>query len=92
MKEVVNTKIKFPEPFRAPSTQSSCATVPPSISIYPGVEQHEAPRYMLMVGPDQMPEKAGADSGSLPSGTGRLQTIERETTRATYVLIERSAR
>ena len=50
MKEIVNTRIKFREPFRpfAPVILRECA---PDYFDYPDVEKHEAPRYMLMVSP-----------------------------------------
>ena len=68
MKEVVNTKIKFREPFRpfAPVILRDRAA---EYFDYPGVEQHEAPRYMLMVSPIKS-RQAGSDSGRLPSGNG----------------------
>jgi carbamoyltransferase len=87
MKEVVNTKIKFREPFRpfAPVVLRERA---PEYFDYPDVEKHEAPRYMLMVSPvkPHMQDKIAAVSHM---GTGRLQTIERETNPVYYGIIER---
>ncbi len=87
MKEVVNTKIKFREPFRpfAPVILRDRAA---EYFDYPGVEQHEAPRYMLMVSPIK-PEKQEQIQAVCHQGTGRLQTIERETNPRYYGLIER---
>ncbi|MFQ3565875.1 MAG: carbamoyltransferase [Aggregatilineales bacterium] len=87
MKEVVNTKIKFREPFRpfAPVILRERAA---EFFDYPGVEAHEAPRYMLMVSPIK-PEKQGQIEAVCHQGTGRLQTIERETNPRYYGLVER---
>lgn len=87
MKEVVNTKIKFREPFRpfAPVVLRDRA---PEYFTYPDVEKHEAPRYMLMVSPvaEDKQDKIAAVSHM---GTGRLQAIERETNPRYYGIVER---
>ena len=87
MKEVVNTKIKFREPFRpfAPVILRDRAS---EYFDYPGVQTHEAPRYMLMVAPIK-PEKQDEIQAVCHMGTGRLQTIERETNPRYYGVIER---
>ncbi len=87
MKEVVNTKIKFREPFRpfAPVILRDRAA---EYFDYPGVEQHEAPRYMLMVSPIKQ-DKQDQIQAVCHQGTGRLQTIERETNPRYYGVIER---
>ena len=87
MKEVVNTKIKFREPFRpfAPVILRDRAA---EYFDYPGVQEHEAPRYMLMVAPIK-PEKQDQLQAVCHQGTGRLQTIERETNPRYYGVIER---
>jgi carbamoyltransferase len=87
MKEVVNTKIKFREPFRpfAPVILRDRAA---EYFDYPGVEAHEAPRYMLMVSPIK-PDKQDEIQAVCHMGTGRLQTIERETNPRYYGVIER---
>jgi carbamoyltransferase len=87
MKEVVNTKIKFREPFRpfAPVILRDRAA---EYFDYPNVEKHEAPRYMLMVSPIKS-DKQGFIQAVCHQGTGRLQTIERETNPRYYGLIER---
>lgn len=87
MKEVVNTKIKFREPFRpfAPVILRDRAA---EYFDYPGVQEHEAPRYMLMVSPIK-PEKQDSIQAVCHQGTGRLQTIERETNPRYYGVIER---
>lgn len=87
MKEVVNTKIKFREPFRpfAPVILRDRAL---EYFDYAGVEAHEAPRYMLMVAPIKA-EKQDSLQAVCHMGTGRLQTIERETNPRYYGVIER---
>lgn len=85
MKEVVNTKIKYREPFRpfAPVILRDRAT---EYFDYPEVARHEAPRYMLMVSPIK-PEKQDQLEAVCHMGTGRLQTIERETNPLYYDLV-----
>jgi carbamoyltransferase len=87
MKEVVNTKIKFREPFRpfAPVILRDRAA---EYFDYPGVEEHEAPRYMLMVAPIKV-DKQDKIQAVCHQGTGRLQTIERKTNPRYYGVIER---
>lgn len=87
MKEVVNTKIKFREPFRpfAPVILRERAL---EYFNYAGVQEHEAPRYMLMVAPVRE-EKWDSIQAVCHMGTGRLQTIERETNPRYYGVIER---
>jgi carbamoyltransferase len=52
------------------------------------VAEHEAPRYMLMVSPIK-PDKQHEIQAVCHMGTGRLQTIERETNPRYYGVIER---
>ncbi|MDX2075450.1 MAG: carbamoyltransferase [bacterium] len=87
MKEVVNTKIKFREPFRpfAPVILRDRAL---EYFDYPDVQKHEAPRYMLMVAPIKE-DKQDKIQAVCHMGTGRLQTIERETNSRYYGVIER---
>jgi carbamoyltransferase len=87
MKEVVNTKIKFREPFRpfAPVILRDRAA---EYFDYVGVAEHEAPRYMLMVAPIKS-DKQDKIQAVCHEGTGRLQTIERETNPRYYGVIER---
>lgn len=87
MKEVVNTKIKFREPFR-PFAPVILRERAPEYFDYPGVAEHEAPRYMLMVCPIK-PDKQDLIQAVCHQGTGRLQTIERETNPRYYGVIER---
>lgn len=87
MKEVVNTKIKFREPFRpfAPVILRDRAG---EYFDYPDVEKHEAPRYMLMVAPIKS-DKQDKIQAVCHQGTGRLQTIERETNPRYYGVVQR---
>ncbi|MBI1277064.1 MAG: hypothetical protein GC179_02940 [Anaerolineaceae bacterium] len=87
MKEVVNTKIKFREPFRpfAPVILRDRAA---EYFDYPNVENHEAPRYMLMVAPIK-PDKQQNIQAVCHQGTGRLQTIERATNPRYYGVIQK---
>ncbi len=87
MKEIVNTKIKFREPFRpfAPVILKERA---PDYFDYPAVAEHQAPRYMLIVSPikdDKKDEIAAVNH----MGTGRLQTIDRETNPLYYDILAR---
>lgn len=87
MKEVVNTKIKFREPFR-PFAPVILRERAPEYFDYPEVAQHEAPRYMLMVAPVKADKEDKIQAVS-HKGTGRLQAIERETNPRYYGIIER---
>nr|MCU0465938.1 hypothetical protein [Anaerolineae bacterium] len=87
MKEVVNTKIKFREPFRpfAPVILRDRAA---EYFDYEGVQDHEAPRYMLMVAPIKDSKRDEIQAVN-HKGTGRLQAIERSTNPRYYGVIER---
>lgn len=89
MKEVVNTKIKFREPFRpfAPVILRERAA---EYFDYPNVQSHEAPRYMLMVAPIKS-DKQDKIQAVCHQGTGRLQTIEEATNPRYYGVIDRFA-
>jgi len=86
MKDIVNAKIKFREPYRpfAPSVLAECAEQHFEL---PGATRHYPARYMLYV----VPVKPG---NTLPAithvdGTARLQTVFREESPRYYGLIER---
>ncbi|MBZ5571440.1 MAG: carbamoyltransferase [Acidobacteriia bacterium] len=88
MKDIVNAKIKFREPYRpfAPSVLAECAE---RYFELPNACQHYPARYMLYV----VPVKPAAHS-ILPAithvdGTGRLQTVFKEQSPRYYKLIER---
>ncbi|MCA9892138.1 MAG: carbamoyltransferase [Anaerolineae bacterium] len=86
MKEVVNTKIKFREPFRpfAPVILRERAA---EYFDYPDVAAHEAPRYMLIVAPIKEDKQHEIEAVN-HAGTGRLQTIERETNPRYYDIVK----
>ncbi len=96
MKEVVNTKIKFPRavsrPVRPPSHPA--ATVPPSFSIIPASSSTKRRATCSWSGPIK-PEKAGADSGRvMPSGnrSSADELSARRNPALLTVLIERFGR
>ncbi len=88
MKDIVNTKIKFREPYRpfAPSVLAECAEtyfdLPNAIHHYPG-------RYMLYVVPVWPSKHSVLPAITHVDGTGRLQTVFRESNPRYYQLIER---
>lgn len=86
MKEVVNTKIKYREPFR-PFAPVILRERAPEYFDYPDVEKQQAPRYMLMVSPIKA-DKQDQIQAVCHMGTGRLQTIERETNPRYYDVIK----
>ena len=86
MKEIVNTKIKFREPFRpfAPVVLEERASeyfhMPPSDHYYP-------PRFMLMVTSVPEDKQDQIQAVCHQGGTGRLQTIRREWNPAYYDVV-----
>jgi len=87
MKEIVNTRIKFREPFRpfAPVVLEEKAT-----EFYEGLtepERHYPLRYMLMVYPVKQ-EKQEIIPAITHCGTGRIQTIRREWNPLYYRTVE----
>jgi carbamoyltransferase len=86
MKNIVNTKIKYREPFRpfAPVVLSEQAE---EFFAFPDVAKHYPPRFMLMVTPVR-PEKAHQMQATTHEGlTGRLQTIDRATNKRYYDVV-----
>lgn len=86
MKEIVNTKIKFREPFRpfAPVVLRERA---PEYFDYPQVADHDTPRYMLMVAPIKEDKQTEIHAVN-HEGTGRLQSIDRETNSRYYDVVQ----
>jgi len=87
MKDIVNTKIKFREPFR-PFAPSVLAERTSEFFDLPDAARHYPARFMLYV-VDVKPEH----HKTLPAithvdGTGRLQTVRRETNPRYYALID----
>lgn len=87
MKEIVNTKIKFREPFRpfAPSVLSSRAGEYFDID---EPERHYPARFMLLVVPVREEAKAKLPAITHVDGTGRLQTVIKEESPRYHRLIE----
>jgi carbamoyltransferase len=87
MKDIVNVKIKFREPFR-PFAPSVLAERAEKYFILPDADKHYPARFMLYV-VDVLPDK----QGSLPAithvdGTARLQTVRKEQNPRYHRLIE----
>ena len=87
MKEIVNEKIKFREPFRpfAPVIMGEHAE---DYFDFPKVAQHQGPRYMLMVAPVKEDKQAEIPATTHEGGTGRLQWVDRDTNPRYYGVIE----
>jgi carbamoyltransferase len=90
MKDIVNTKIKFREPYRpfAPSVLAECAE---KYFDLPRATQHYPARYMLYVVPVRECKQSSLPAITHVDGTGRLQTVFRQTNPRYYGLIERFA-
>jgi carbamoyltransferase len=88
MKDIVNAKIKFREPYRpfAPSVLAECAEV---FFDLPNAARHYPARYMLYVVPVRPAQQAVLPAITHVDGTGRLQTVFREESPRYYKLIER---
>ena len=86
MKEIVNTKIKFREPFR-PFAPVILRERSPEYFDYPQVAAHDTPRYMLMVAPIKE-DKLDKLHAVNHEGTGRLQSIDRETNPRYYDVVK----
>jgi carbamoyltransferase len=88
MKDIVNTKIKFREPYRpfAPSVLAECAE---EYFELPNAMQHYPARYMLYVVPVRTCHRETLPAITHVDGTGRLQTVFRDANPRYYQLIER---
>jgi carbamoyltransferase len=88
MKDIVNTKIKFREPFRpfAPVVPVERAA---EYFDYPNVAKAMMPRFMLAVSPVKPEKIDAAQATTHEGGTGRLQTIDRDTNWRYYELVRR---
>ncbi|MFZ0544841.1 MAG: carbamoyltransferase N-terminal domain-containing protein, partial [Candidatus Promineifilaceae bacterium] len=87
MKEIVNTKIKFREPFRpfAPVVMEERA---PEYFTTPNLDKLFPPRFMLMV--SEIPEdKWDKIEAVCHNGTGRMQTVREEWNSGYYNLIKK---
>lgn len=86
MKDIVNTKIKFREPYR-PFAPSILAEAAEEYFDIPGISQQEAARFMLLVAPVKK-EKQEVIPAVSHMGTGRLQTVFQESNPRYYKLIK----
>jgi carbamoyltransferase len=88
MKDIVNAKIKFREPYRpfAPSVLAECAE---RYFDLPQAAHHYPARYMLYVAPVKPDHYATLPAITHVDGTGRLQTVFRDQSPRYYRLIER---
>jgi carbamoyltransferase len=88
MKDIVNTKIKFREPYRpfAPSVLAQCAE---NYFDLPDATRHYPARYMLYVVPVKESKQSALPAITHVDGTGRLQTVFKEQSPRYYSLIER---
>ena len=88
MKDIVNAKIKFREPYRpfAPSVLAECAEKYFDLS---HAQCHHPARYMLYVAPVQESQRSALPAITHVDGTGRLQTVFRDQNPRYYGLIER---
>jgi len=86
MKEIVNTKIKYREPFRPFAPVILREKAPEYFDQYPEIAQHEAPRYMLIVCPIKEDKQDKIEAVN-HEGTGRLQAIDRETNPRYYDVV-----
>ena len=88
MKDVVNTKIKFREPYRpfAPSVLGDQAE---AFFDLPDAEQNEPARFMLLVAPVRKEKREVIPAITHVDGSGRLQTVFQETNPLYYKLIHR---
>jgi carbamoyltransferase len=86
MKDIVNTKIKFREPFR-PFAPSALVERAEEYFVLPDAERHYPARFMLYV-VDVRDDKRGlVPAITHVDGTGRLQTVRRDTTPRYHRLI-----
>ena len=90
MKEIVNTKIKFREPFRpfAPVVLEDRAD---EYFTTQGLDKLYPPRFMLMVSPFQEDKRDKVQAVCHVGGTGRMQTVRREWNPAYYRIVEKFA-
>jgi carbamoyltransferase len=87
MKDIVNTKIKFREPFRpfAPSVLEEEAA---AYFVLPEPKRHHPARFMLVVANVKDDKRDVIPATTHVDGTGRLQTVNRGTNPRYYQLIK----
>jgi carbamoyltransferase len=87
MKDIVNTKIKFREPFR-PFAPSVLVERTQEYFALPDAARHYPARFMLYVVDVQPGKRGTVPAITHVDGTGRLQTVRREPNPRYYGLIE----
>ncbi len=87
MKDIVNIKIKFREPYR-PFAPSILAEEANTYFELPDWKEQTAPRFMLLVTPVRENQRAKLPAITHADGTGRLQTVFKETNLPFYQLLE----
>ncbi|MBI5708800.1 MAG: carbamoyltransferase [Candidatus Eisenbacteria bacterium] len=88
MKDIVNTKIKFREPYR-PFAPSVLADAAERYFELPGAARHFPARFMLLVVPVRPEHHDTLPAITHVDGSGRLQTVFRDASPLYYSLIER---
>lgn len=88
MKDIVNTKIKFREPYR-PFAPSVLAEWCETFFELPKAQKHYPARFMLLVVPVKEEKREQIPAVTHVDGSGRLQTVFKETSPRYYQLIER---
>ena len=88
MKDIVNTKIKFREPYR-PFAPSVLAESAEKYFELPNAAKHSPARYMLYVVPVRPEAQAILPAITHVDGTGRLQTVFRDQSPRYYKMIEK---
>jgi len=88
MKDIVNTKIKFREPFRpfAPVILEEAAA---DYFTTPGLDRQYPPRFMLVVSPYKEDKRDKVPAVCHAGGTGRMQTVRREWNPGYYRIVEK---
>lgn len=87
MKDIVNTKIKFREPFR-PFAPSVLAERAEEFFVLPEAKKHYPARFMLYVVDVKENKREIIPAITHVDGTGRLQTVRKEESPKYYRLIE----
>jgi carbamoyltransferase len=87
MKDIVNTKIKFREPYR-PFAPSVLVERAEEFYNLPEPERHYPARFMLLVVPVKEGKRELVPAPTHVDGTGRLQTVLKETNPRYHQLIE----
>jgi carbamoyltransferase len=88
MKNIVNIKIKFREPYR-PFAPSVIAEETDTYFKLPDWKNQTTARFMLLVTPVREEQRAKLPAITHADGTGRLQTVFKDTNPAYYGLLER---